>query len=139
VFSFSFWWIRFSCTWNRGKWGWFQGYFWGSSLESGWWLDGNTWCSTEAPKELLRFVNFDWDTSHFPFSLFIICSVEVAWKYCEVHWIWKVKCKLEFLSVGSWYKTSQNSTEMIWRKYVVIIFLIGYLFLLLNRSVILSN
>jgi len=124
---FSFWWIRFSCTWNRGKLGWFQGFLgiiFGIGLMVGC-LDENTWSSTKAPEELLRFVNFDWDTYRFPFSLFIIYSVEVAWKYCKVHWIWKVKCELEFMSVGSWYKTSQNSTEMIWRKYVVIIFLIG--------------
>ena len=89
----------------------------------GWSLNGNTWCKTEAPKELLRFVIFDWDTCHFPFSFFIICSVEVAWKYCEVHWIWKVKCEFKFLSVGSWYKTSWVTqqrwfeTNMYWQRW----------------------
>jgi hypothetical protein len=89
----------------------FGDHFW--NRVDGWSLNGSIWCRTKEPKELLRFVNFDWDTCHFPFSLFIICSVEVAWKYCEVHWIWKVKCELKFLSVSSWCKTSW-ATQQRW-------------------------
>lgn len=71
--------FRGICDWNlrkkEGKWGWFRGFSWGWCSGLRWWLDGNTWCVTEAPSELLRYVNFydNWDNSKLRFVLICCC------------------------------------------------------------------